>query len=215
MKDNFFSRIRIDGLGLVGIALIIFMLFNILGDLFGESFLQAGVQQGASAEESALTTQSPASPGDTGKGLFPFSLAEQELIAPPYDRYYLTQGPHGFDYGHSAIDISAGEGAQVLSPINGVVTALFIDDLGNTWLILENEIYQVSILHGIFSVEEGQQVALGQVVGAESNQGNTYDAQGRSCRGRDCGYHTHLNVLDKRLSANVNPLDLFTDSPPQ
>ena len=49
----------------------------------------------------------------------------------------------------------------------------------------------------------------GQVIGSESNQGNTVDWWGRSCRGRDCGYHTHLNIFDKRIGSNVNPLGLI------
>jgi murein DD-endopeptidase MepM/ murein hydrolase activator NlpD len=216
MEGNFFSRFHIDGLGLVSIALILFMLSNVIGDMFGESFLHDVAPQGNSATDNAIETQDLPSPTPPPlpSGVFPLSSDKQEAIAPPYDQYYLTQGPHGFEYGHMAIDISSGEGADVLSPINGFVTALFVDDLGNTWLILENDIYQVTLLHGLFTVQEGQQVRLGEVIGVESNQGNTFDAQGRSCRGRDCGYHTHLNILDKRLNANVNPLDLFIDNPP-
>ncbi|MBN2550155.1 MAG: peptidoglycan DD-metalloendopeptidase family protein [Anaerolineales bacterium] len=149
--------------------------------------------------EKAATQQPPAA-----------SLSfDPEAIAPPYDHYTLTQGPHGQSYGHLAIDISDGKGAVLKSPINGVVTALFTDDLGNTTLVIENEIYQVIMLHGLYTVSVGEQVALGQPIGKESNQGNTVDALGRSCRGRDCGYHTHLNIFDKRLGANVNPLELF------
>ena len=33
--------------------------------------------------------------------------------------------------------------------------------------------------------------------------------QGNPCRQRQCGYHTHLNVYDKRVQANINPLTLF------
>ncbi len=50
---------------------------------------------------------------------------------------------------------------------------------------------------------------LGQAVGVESNKGYTTDMQGRLCTGRDCGYHTHLNIFDKRLGQNVNPLKLI------
>jgi hypothetical protein len=55
----------------------------------------------------------------------------------------------------------------------------------------------------------GEQLMLAQPVGAESNQGYTIDAWGNLCAGRDCGYHTHLNIFDKRLNENVNPLDLI------
>jgi hypothetical protein len=56
-------------------------------------------------------------------------------------------------------------------------------------------------------------VEMGQIVGNESNIGYTTDWQGNPCAGRDCGYHTHLNVFDKRLGENVNPLDLINSSP--
>ena len=132
-----------------------------------------------------------------------------EAFAAPYAEYVVTQGLHGFDYGHAAIDLSAGKGAAILSPVNGEATALFLDDLGNTVLVIENSRYQVTLLHGIYTVQVGEQLQIGQVVGQESNQGNTRDALGYSCRNRDCGYHSHLNVYDKLLGTNVNPLDLF------
>ena len=220
MEGDFISRFRLDGLGLVSVALILFMLFNVFGDLTGDSLLQGLEQQEMAVAGTAIQAQDAPSPTPVPTladeaDVFVIPDGQPEAIAPPYDRYYLTQGLHGFEYGHMAIDISAGDGADVLSPINGYVTALFVDDLGNTWLILENDIYQVILLHGLYSVQEGQQVKLGEVIGIESNQGNTFDAQGRSCRGRDCGYHTHLNIIDKRLNANVDPLDLFVDNPPQ
>jgi murein DD-endopeptidase MepM/ murein hydrolase activator NlpD len=65
------------------------------------------------------------------------------------------------------------------------------------------------MLHGVYRVQIGQSVNAGQVVGTESNLGNTMDMQGRSCRNRDCGYHTHLNVFDKRIGTNINPLELL------
>jgi murein DD-endopeptidase MepM/ murein hydrolase activator NlpD len=133
----------------------------------------------------------------------------QESFISPYDSYTLTQGPHGFSYGHMAIDIAAGKGATIYSPINGTVDELYIDGIGNPTLVLENDVYRVTLLHGIYTVEIGQQVVAGQIVGTESNQGNTTDMQGNSCRNRDCGYHTHLNVFDKRSGTNINPLDLL------
>lgn len=132
-----------------------------------------------------------------------------EVFLSPYDSYTLTQGPHGFSYGHMAIDIAAGNGAVIYSPIDGDVIDLFSDGLGNPVLIIENEIFQVTMMHGKYSVHIGQTVQAGQPVGTESNLGNTTDMQGRSCRNRDCGYHTHLNVFDKRTGTNINPLDLL------
>ena len=127
----------------------------------------------------------------------------------PYDTYTLTQGPHGFSYGHMAIDIAAGKGATIYAPINGVIADLFMDGLGNPTLIIENEVYRVTLMHGIYNVQIGSKINAGEVIGSESNLGNTTDMQGRSCRNRDCGYHTHLNVYDKRSAANINPLELL------
>lgn len=132
-----------------------------------------------------------------------------ETFVPTYDAYTLTQGPHGYSYGHMAIDIAAGKGATIYSPIHGKVTNLFIDGIGNPTIIIENEIYKVILMHGIYYPKIGDKVKAGQSIGKESNLGNTTDMQGRSCRNRDCGYHTHLNVYDKRLGTNINPLNLL------
>ncbi|GAP09543.1 membrane protein related to metalloendopeptidases [Bellilinea caldifistulae] len=131
-------------------------------------------------------------------------------IRAPYDEYILTQGPHGQSYGHFAIDLTAGKGAPILAPINGTVTALYIDQYGNTTLILENEVWQVLMLHGDYVVEVGQNLQIGETVGYESNHGYTVDWRGQSCRNRDCGYHTHLNIFDKRIGQNINPLDVLS-----
>lgn len=132
-----------------------------------------------------------------------------ESFAAPYAEYWVTQGPHGQSYGHMAVDIAAGEGAPILSPIAGQVTRKYTDGYGNPVLVIENDVYRVTLLHGIYSAQPGEPVSQGDVVGEESNIGYTTDMQGRLCAGRDCGYHTHLNVFDKRAGANVNPLDLL------
>lgn len=139
----------------------------------------------------------------------PDLLDPNNTLVFPYDDYVLTQGPHGYSYGHMAIDISAGNGATIKSPIAGSVTQFYFDGLGNSVLVIENDKYQMTMLHGEYTVEVGDKLRPGDAVGTESNLGNTYDWAGNSCRGRDCGYHTHLNVFDKELGSNVNPLDLF------
>jgi murein DD-endopeptidase MepM/ murein hydrolase activator NlpD len=138
----------------------------------------------------------------------PAPLPADAFLA-PYDSYVLTQGLHGYSYGHMAIDIKAGEGATIKSPIAGVVSALYVDGLGNTTLVIENDYYQATFLHGLYTVAVGDVLEAGQAVGTESNQGNTVDWAGNSCRGRNCGHHTHLNVFDKRLGQNVDPLALI------
>lgn len=203
---------RIDLTAIVAFLFLFFLISNVLKDQgVSLSSLAASSQDQNAGAALAISIQGAVQAGDTG-GQSPISnedLGDPNIIAAPYSQYTLTQGLHGFDYGHMAIDIAAGKGAEILSPINGIVSALYIDEWGNTTLVIENERYQVMMLHGLYAVGVGERVVLGQAVGKESNQGNTVDGQGRSCRGRDCGYHTHLNIFDKQLGANVDPLELL------
>ena len=139
----------------------------------------------------------------------PAILSGAEAFIMPYGDYILTQGPHGMSYGHYAIDLAAGKGEPILSPINGRVKQLYVDGIGNPTLVIENEVYEVTMMHGIYDVVLGQEIQVGEEVGTESNKGNTRDMAGNSCRNRDCGYHTHLNVYDKSAGSNINPLDLL------
>ncbi len=182
---------RIDGLFIVALALILLLGASLLND----ASPGAGM---ASAQPTAIPSA------------FPTPTPDPAAFAAPYPSYTLTQGLHGFDYGHLAIDLGAGEGAPILSPIHGEVSDLYLDEWGNPNLILENEIYQVTMLHGDYTVIIGQTVALGDPVGYESNLGYTTDMAGAPCWERPgCGYHTHLNVYDKRLGENVDPLALL------
>jgi murein DD-endopeptidase MepM/ murein hydrolase activator NlpD len=137
-----------------------------------------------------------------------------EFIA-PYKDYKITQGPHGMSYGHFAIDLAAGKGAVVRSPICGEVTQLYTDEYGNPTLVIENEFYQVTMLHGDYHVDVGKKLDIGKKVGTEGNHGYTLTYDRRLQRyvhcgsGSGCGFHTHLNVYDKRAGSNVNPLDLM------
>lgn len=141
--------------------------------------------------------------------LSPTPVIDHITFSAPYDEFWITQRLHGQSYGHLAIDISGGKGATIRSPINGVVTERYMDGYGNTVLIIENDIWQVTMYHGNYTAAQGERVVLGQPLGTEWNHGYTTDMQGRSCRDRDCGYHTHLNVLDKRIGKNINPLRLL------
>jgi len=132
-----------------------------------------------------------------------------EDIRLPYDSYVLTQATHGAAYGDAAIDLAGGNGADILAPINGQVILNGYDFYGNTILIIENEVWQVKLLHGDFYPQEGQWVGIGKLVGNESNHGYTVDSLGNSCRGRRCGYHTHMNVVDKRTGSNANLIKLL------
>jgi len=138
-----------------------------------------------------------------------FNPSPSQPFIAPYKSYILTQGAHGFSYGHMAIDITAGDGTEIVAPINGRVTQLYIDEYANTVLVIENEQYQVTLMHGNYTVGIGDALQQGQPIGTESNNGYTMDASGNLCYQRECGYHTHLNVFDKLLGININPLDLL------
>jgi murein DD-endopeptidase MepM/ murein hydrolase activator NlpD len=183
---------KIDGLAIVGLVLIFFLGASLLTDAVTASPMQTPNLSEASVAAGAPPTTDPTS------------------FAAPYASYVITQGPHGASYGQMAVDLASGEGATILSPISGVVSELYTDEYGNPTLVIENDIYRVTLLHGQYNVTLGQSVALGEAIGSESNQGYTTDLVGNPCWGRaGCGFHTHLNVFDKRLGINVNPLDLL------
>jgi murein DD-endopeptidase MepM/ murein hydrolase activator NlpD len=186
MRSNYTRPV--DSLALAGVFFLIAMLFVLLTEPSTSLGMAAG---------NGYSSPTP-------------SLPDWDEVAAPYDHYVVTQGLHGYSYGHAAIDLSAGKGAVIKSPIHGTVADHYIDEWGNPTLVIENKRYRVLLLHGIYSVSVGQFVSLGDPVGVESNQGYTVDYAGRSCAGRDCGYHTHLNIFDLALGENVNPLDLIS-----
>jgi len=214
-------RIRIDPFALVGIAFLGFLVFNALADWGRFSFAPVEARQAAAqlsdrqaipqiADSSSVATPlapPPAAPVDTPAAPNPANVDDLRY---PYDVFTLSQGPHGMSYGHMAIDLTGGKGAVILSPINGVVADRYIDEYGNTTILIENTHYLVTMLHGHYSVAEGEQVSIGQPVGTESNQGYTLGPGGVYCGAQsDCGYHTHLNIYDKYLGSNVNPIEVI------
>ncbi len=135
-------------------------------------------------------------------------------VSSPYPQYTLTQGPHGQSYGQLAIDIAAGRGEPILSPINGQISERYIDEYNSPTLVIENEVYIVTFLHGDYSAQVGDTLKMGDPIGIESNKGYTMDMQGNLCYEREyCGNHSHLNIYDKRQQANVNPLNLISNTP--
>jgi murein DD-endopeptidase MepM/ murein hydrolase activator NlpD len=210
------GRSRIDGMVVVSMLFLSLIIFNIWHDRATSSDQDSSLGDDATLEEASAgigfnPSERGSIPVEQAAPAEPVSVKEfdQDAISMPYEDYGVTQGPHGAEYGHLAIDITAGKGAEIHSPINGVVMAVYSDPVGSTILIIENERWQVTLVHGLFSVSIGDFLQLGQVIGEESNQGNTVDMQGRSCRGRDCGYHTHINIYDKKIGANINPLQIF------
>ncbi len=211
--------LRLDGLAIAALVIVAFLVLQSVLDRDGGSEPAGStISHAQSAPQADVYAESQASSASRGEELSEADapsappaadVFDPTVISYPYDSYWVTQGPHGFSYGHMAIDIAAGKGAPVKSPIDGEVTANYVDQYGNTTLVIENEIFRVTLLHGDFIVQVGQVIRLGDVVGAESNNGYTTDMQGRSCRNRNCGYHSHLNVFNKVINANVNPLDVL------
>lgn len=210
---------RLNGLSIVAFTLLIFAVFAILMDIRETNEPLTAIaapititatpgntpyQPVRLAEPTATPTALPTAPPEETNRANLFSI-----IRLPYDSYTLTQGPHGFTYGDAAIDLTAGNGAAILSPIYGVVTKNGYDEWGNTALIIENDQWQVKLLHGDYFPKEGDWVTFGHVVGKESNHGNTEDIYGVSCKGRNCGYHTHLNVFDKSSGKNADLMELL------
>ncbi len=133
---------HVDGLALVGLALIAFMGLNLILDYEGSSAktlvpgeitvqidlqspAQGGVEDGN--VENPIVAEEDAQPQP--------NKPNQKAFRSPYDDYTLTQGLHGQSYGHNAIDIAAGKGTKIKSPSNGEVVDLFVDQYGNTTLI--------------------------------------------------------------------------------
>lgn len=209
-------RIRIDGMTLVGVAILMLFAVNIVRGWAGEGnpALAPTNEQGTPvAHMTPVPGTLPTPPVAEQVAPTP-DAAWNEQIAMPYDTYFLTQGVHGQSYGHYAIDIAAGNGSTIYSIINGTVTGAGYDQWGNTFIQIENDYYVVLYLHGVYTPALGEGVAAGQPIGTESNIGYTLDWAGNLCAGRDCGYHTHLNVYDKRLGTNIDPLSLIPASYP-
>ena len=120
-------------------------------------------------------------------------LALPDGVYSPYRSYHVTQGNHR----GLAVDIAGNKGTPILAMFDGYVSSNYIDGYGNSTLIIMGDNgWTSTMLHGNYTAGQGTLVQAGQQVGTESNIGNTYDRQGNSCRGRDCGYHTHLTLTD-------------------
>ena len=196
---------KVNGLTIVSVAFLIFLIFQVLPGR-SSAAIDHPQQLPATGGQHQNTQEISTPQADAG----PDPRSDPDSVSAPYTEYTLTQGLHGYSYGHMAIDLAAGKGAAILSPINGVVTEKYIDQWGNPTLVIENDHYRVLLLHGKYSASVNDVVEIGAKVGKESNQGYTVDYQGIPCYNRDCGYHTHLNIYDKYLGTNVNPLELFS-----
>ncbi len=118
---------------------------------------------------------------------------------PPYSYYKITQGLHDCAIGVPAVDLISLTDGRILSPITGRVTRNDKDRLGNTVLEITNDRYRVRLLHGLYEVQSGARVSRGQVIGRESNQGNTYSLWGGD------GAHTHISIYDLASRGWIDP----------
>jgi murein DD-endopeptidase MepM/ murein hydrolase activator NlpD len=204
------ARQGFDGIALAAFLLIFFGAIMVYRDISTSNQTHSSGGGLVKSQINAVSGDVQTGDRDVGSGQeAPITAELERRVFAPYEEYTLTQGPHGFSYGHMAIDISAGQGAIIKSPIEGYVSNLYTDQYGNPTLVIENDYFRVTMLHGKYKVAIGDQISWGQMVGRESNLGLTTDMQGRSCRNRACGYHTHLNIFDKQLGENVNPLELM------
>lgn len=199
-------RTRIDSMTLVGVAILLLFAVSIVRGWGGEGDPALAPTNAEGTPVAHMTSVPEAAATPSAAAADP---AWNVTIALPYDTYFLTQGGHGQSYGHFAVDIAAGNGSTIKSIINGVVSGGGYDVWGNTFIQIENDNYVVLYLHGVYTRLIGETVLAGQPIGTESNIGYTLDMAGNSCAGRDCGYHTHLNVYDKRLGINIDPLSLI------
>ena len=130
-------RVRggIDGMTLAAFLLIGFGALMVYRDI--SSHNEIGLPSGKSDEiqDAQLQAKPQKVDSEVGSGLGPPESTDMERrVAPPYAEYTLTQGLHGFSYGHMAIDLSAGKGAIIKSPILGYVSELYTDQYGNPTL---------------------------------------------------------------------------------
>lgn len=98
----------------------------------------------------------------------PVASANYWQIYPQYT--VINAAMHGAD-GWRGIDIAAGCGMAIYAPFGGEVTANHIDHQGNTVLTIKSAIHELTLLHGDYVVEVGDQVQAGQIIGTENTHG--------------------------------------------
>ncbi len=134
--------------------------------------------------------------------------SDDNAFAMPYIKYIISNGCHpdlwemAGTYNWCAIDLVNQNGKNILSPINGTVYQTGPNDnTGSSYLIIDNTRWRVFLLHGIYSVQNGQKLTLGQQVGTESCIAGP---------GQCSGDHTHLGVFDKKNNVWVDPRTIST-----
>jgi hypothetical protein len=120
-------------------------------------------------------------------------------VVAPYTDYVVTQGPHGASYGHMAIDITRGRRNHPYAACGRVT--ITTSKMGQYTLILENENYQITLMHGNYT----RVLATGAIARRWAQRATMATPWiGRDlCYGRDCGYHP-ISISSIALGSNVN-----------
>lgn len=132
-----------------------------------------------------------------GCTVMPSAVQPLTAISLPYTHARISQGLHGCEYGHAALDMVGVGTEKIVSPCTCTVIQNDYDGLDNTRLVLQNDQYIVTLLHGVYSPQRGDQLISGQLIGWQASLGNS------------TGPHTHLNVYDRQAGGNVDPMALL------
>ena len=105
------TRQSFDGLAFVAFVLIALGGLVIFRDVSSRNTEPAKVQDVDTGKGSIAPLQES---DEVGSGReVPPNLVDESMFVSPYKEYTLTQGPHGFSYGHMAIDIAAGKDGKI------------------------------------------------------------------------------------------------------
>ncbi|RMG89620.1 MAG: hypothetical protein D6706_21025, partial [Chloroflexi bacterium] len=143
----------------------------------------------------------------------------------PYEpgSYYvkLNNGFHGDGY-WQGVDFIAACGTQLVAPISGEVVDVGRDSYcgqfgcGNTYLHIRNESWDVMFLHGLYTVEPGQIVTIGEPIGVTASIGNSSECHDHiSLRERPNGRLVDIEhqASVSRVQKPVKPLKISTYDP--
>lgn len=136
------------------------------------------------------------------------TVDETSSIAPIYKNYSVSNASlHGVP-GWEGVDIYAGCGKPVLSPISGIVAFNGLDGYNQVdergvvreqtpMITIKNDRYTVTIMHGNYTAPIGTRVVTGEQVGTEGSQGMS------------TGCHSHVVVKENGKLKNY--LDILNN----
>jgi len=101
---------------------------------------------------------------------------------------------------HAAVDIYAGRGQAIISPVSGTVRALKSDNIGGNWIQItgdDGNVYYFAHMDRPTTLKKGQKVTGGQQIGAIGNSGSAKNTK------------THLHFSVRRHGQAVSPVSLL------